>query len=231
MRAIIMALGLLLGATAASASERSDHLNACQNWTDLEKSAISCTELIRSNSFAKGDVAALFMNRGAIKARLGLFEEAKADLMYARNLNAGLEDVSFWLGFASLETREYKTAAEHFDAFLARKPDHTIASVNRAIALWSTGETESAIAALDEVTQRSPDHASAWFQKGLMQAALGRIKPAMNDFHKAMNLKDNPEYMKCTAAAVLAADDKNRGKKDAAIANECQATMFEKPQD
>jgi len=231
MRAVIMALALLLCATAASASERSDHLNACQNWTDLEKSAISCTELIRSSSFAKADVAALFMNRGAIKARLGLFDEAKADLMYARHLNASLEDLPFWLGFVAMETGEYRTALAHFDVFLATRPDHTIARVNRAVALWSTGESESAIAALDDVTQRAPQHASAWYQRGLMQAALGRIKPAMNDFRQAMNLKENPEYMKCAAAAVLAADDQNRGKKDAAIADECQATIVEKPAD
>jgi tetratricopeptide (TPR) repeat protein len=229
MRALLIACATFLSITLAAASPPADKLEACVNWSDMKRTEITCTDMIESRTYAGGDLARLFVHRGAIRAKLGAFVEAKADLTSARGIDPASVTPHFWLGYIAMATKQYKSAVEYYDVYLASLPDSPVARTNRAVAVWSLGDAGGAFSELARVTESKPEYANAWFQRGMMLAALGRIKPAMNDFRKAYDIEQSSQHTRCMTAAILASNDENLGKPDAAIADSCRAVVFSKP--
>jgi tetratricopeptide (TPR) repeat protein len=229
MRAFLIACATILSITAAAASPPVDKLEACVNWSDMKRTEITCTDMIESRAYSGADLARLFVHRGAIRAKLGALQEASADLNNARGIDPASVAPHFWLGYVAMAAKQYENAIEYYDVYLAKIPDSPVARTNRAIALWSLGDTNGAFSELGQVTQSKPEYANAWFQRGVMLAGLGRIKPAMNDFKKAYDIEQSPQHTKCVCAAILAANDENLGKQDAAIESACRGKVFAKP--
>ena len=229
MRALLIACVTVLSITAAAASPPADKLEACVNWSDMKRTEITCTDMIESRIYDGADLARLLVHRGAIRAKLGALQDARADLNNARGIDPASVTPHFWLGYLAMAEKQYRSAVDYYDVYLARFSDSPVARTNRAIAIWSLGDTNGAFAELAQVTRSRPDFANAWFQRGMMLAGLGRIKPAMSDFKKAYDIEQSPQHTKCVSAAILAANDENLGKPDAAIADACRAMVFAKP--
>lgn len=54
-----------------------------------------------------------------------------------------------------------------------------------AQALWSAGQQQAAIAALDQLLERQPDQARWWLYRGRYALSQGQAEPALNAFQKA----------------------------------------------
>ncbi|NLI79608.1 MAG: tetratricopeptide repeat protein [Candidatus Riflebacteria bacterium] len=94
--------------------------------------------------------------RGWVRFKLGEIDKAIADLERALAIRPAYLLARYNLGLAWYLSTDYAKALDCFDQVLAAKPDHTKASLFKAITLAKTGKAPEAIALLDELQKRLP---------------------------------------------------------------------------
>ncbi len=95
------------------------------------------------------------------------------------------------LGVALMGQYDYDAASQAFEDALAAAPDHPEIKVNLAIARFNRGrkedqDIEKSTELLEEVLRESPDHARAWYFKGIVLQHLGRAEEAIPCFEKVL---------------------------------------------
>lgn len=101
----------------------------------------------------------------------------------------------------------FKKAIEAYDKVLAESPSNSV-TVDRAIAVFYSGQPTQAISDLEAFTQKTPDFAPAWANLGNFYLALGDVDKAKADLQKAIDLdKDGSQGVKQFAESRIQAID------------------------
>ena len=85
--------------------------------------------------------------------------------------------------------RVYQEAVRTYDKVLKRKPDNTIAWIDRGHVLSKLRRTEEAVASYEQAIKIKPDSHLAWVGKGNALFTLGRHQEALSALEKALEIK------------------------------------------
>ena len=78
-------------------------------------------------------------------------------------------------------------AVDYYDTYLADNPGAKSATVDRAICVFYTGDTEGAIAALEALVAEDPSFAPAWANLGMFYESADRTDDARDAYQKAID--------------------------------------------
>ena len=137
----------------------------------------------------KPDYAEAYNNRGAVKDKLGRYDDALADYAEAIRLKPDHANPYFNLGTAKAKLGRYDDALADYAEAIRLKPDHDGAFYNRGIAKAKLGRYEDALADYAEAIRLKPDHDGAYNNRGAVKDALGRYNDALADYDEAIRLK------------------------------------------
>lgn len=84
-------------------------------------------------------------------------------------------------------------AIGYFDRYLALNHSNS-AKVDRALCQYYEGDTDAALAALQQITTDAPDFAPAWANLGLLYENSGETDQAKDAYQKAADADPNDEY-------------------------------------
>ena len=137
--------------------------------------------------------AEVYNDRGALKGRLGQYEDATADLDQAIHLDPDLAEAYINRGKAKHGAARHEDAIADFDQAIRLRPDLAQAYSNRGATKNILGRYEDAIADFDRVIRIDPDHAEGYFYRGNANLGLGRHEAAVADYTHAIRL--NSEFV------------------------------------
>jgi tetratricopeptide (TPR) repeat protein len=98
------------------------------------------------------------------------------------------------LGVAYLSTNQIDKALYIFQEGVKQKPDWVEGNFNIALIKYNNGDYESAIAYIDNVIRKNPEHLKAHYVRGRCLIKLGDVKNAQKAFIKELNI--NPSCIK-----------------------------------
>lgn len=110
---------------------------------------------------------------------------AEDELGVARDFLGDTADVHALAGEIARRRSDLDKAREEADAALAADPDHLRALMLRADLTLDAGEAESALEALDHLTELAPDVSVVLNRRGLALERLGRLEEAEASFRLA----------------------------------------------
>ena len=169
----------------------------------------------------KPDYAEAYNNRGAVKDKLGRYDDALADYAEAIRLKPDHASPYFNLGTVKAKLGRYDDALADYAEAIRLKPDHDGAFYNRGIAKAKLGRYEDALADYAEAIRLKPDHDGAYNNRGAVKDALGRYDDALADYDEAIRLKpDLAEAYGNRGNAKNALGLKDEARKDFGIALE-----------
>lgn len=136
---------------------------------------------------------------------------AKEAFNQALSLAPGLNEASFMLAAAYLETGEVKLAETEAQKLYSRKPDYPGLSVLMGDIRLRQGRTREAIQAFETFSKNNPNDAKGFARLALAYRAAGNGKKAVENAERAVSL--NPDLTDTLAIAIsidLASRDFNR---------------------
>ena len=101
--------------------------------------------------------------------------------------------------YATDETSEqhvldlFNQAIGYYDRYLELN-DSAVVKANRAMCVLNTGDTEGALAALQQVTVDNPDYGPAWANIGMIYEYQQNTEKAKEAYQKAIEVDKNDEY-------------------------------------
>lgn len=117
--------------------------------------AISCSERAMENQSEED--AALYYWTGISYFSLGQYDEGKANLLRASELDDSLENLYFYLGVCCFSLEEYKTAATYFTLSANRNETVERSIYNRALCELMTGNYTATKQDLETVASQQAD--------------------------------------------------------------------------
>ncbi len=155
------------------------------NSGEYDKAVTEYSEILKFNP---NDVRMLY-NRGRAYEELKDFENAKNDFEKALELDPN--NFQVLLSLANLHHKEknytnallYSSRAEEIPGAPA------MASFIKARALHQMGKSDQALTAYADAIKRDKDFGQAYYNRGLLKVALGRIGSACEDFQLANSLE------------------------------------------
>lgn len=84
-------------------------------------------------------------------------------------------------------------AIDYFDRYLELNDSNT-AKVDRALCQYYRGDTSTATAALEQITQDAPDFGPGWANLGMVYEQAGDTDKAIEAYQKAVDADANNEY-------------------------------------
>lgn len=106
-----------------------------------------CTRALREQAMTRGNRAATYVNRGVLRMREGMYEEALADYSEATELRPELGAAYLNEGAAHIYRKDFQSAIAPLDrAIELESADLFAAHYNRAIARENTGDVAGAYA-------------------------------------------------------------------------------------
>ena len=90
--------------------------------------------------------------------------------------------------------KQYEKAIEYLDYLIVFQPTNKEAGGLKIQLLQETGNTDKAIAELEEATKKSPDNKRYWLQFGDLLSNLGRYEEAIDKYEKALALDANYDF-------------------------------------
>jgi tetratricopeptide (TPR) repeat protein len=88
--------------------------------------------------------------------------------------------------------KKYEDAIRNLDYLITLKPSNKEAGGLKIQILQETGNTDKAIAELEEATKTSPDNKRYWLQYGDLLSSMGKYEEAISKYESALKL--DPEY-------------------------------------
>jgi tetratricopeptide (TPR) repeat protein len=123
-------------------------------------------------------------------------EAARADQALAEKTPAVIALDHYLPGLSALEARKKGQGVKHFEAALRVEPTHYWSLMRLGYCLTDWGEQEqdfaAAAAAFSGCILKRPDHAHAYYCRGISYLKLGRYENALADYTKAVEL--NPMH-------------------------------------
>lgn len=123
---------------------------------------------------------------GRIRLERGAAREALADFERALASRTETAQALFGQGLAWLALAEPARAADALARAHERAPQDDAVAFHHALALGRSGAAQAALAILDELVARQPDHAKAWFEMGNLLQDAGRHAEAAAAFGQAL---------------------------------------------
>ena len=131
------------------------------------------------------DYADAYNDRGALKGKLGQYEDAIVDLDQAIHLDPSMPEAYVNRGKAKHGVARHDDAIADFDQAIRLRPDLTQAYSNRGATKNILGRYEDAIADFDQVIRIDPNHAEGYFYRGNANLGLRRHEAAVADYTHA----------------------------------------------
>jgi tetratricopeptide (TPR) repeat protein len=183
---------------------------AYQGGGDKEQAFTAFTRVVevsKDTSYAAGDLRleAAYYYLGAMHLERDEFDEAVESLLAALAIEPTDADAMYVLGNAYRAQGEYEGAVavyglatsyvpdfreayEGMAAAAAEQGDSSTATYARAMIRLFSGEVEAAVGELEQVTQQSPDNASAYFGLGYGYEQLGQASKALAAYQQSVSI-------------------------------------------
>jgi tetratricopeptide (TPR) repeat protein len=121
-------------------------------------------------------------------------QASRADSLYKAlktdSLNAGGH---VKLGDLLYDTQNFERAAIYYRRALALDPTLVDAQVDLAVSLHQSNRSGEALAELNDVLSRQPQHVIAHFDRGVILEFLGRLGEAEEEYMRVLELDARPE--------------------------------------
>ena len=183
--------GTCLALAIATGAAQADVIADCNQVREPKLRLRACSDII-SGSYAAGEKAIAYRNRGSARADAGAGEQALGDFTEAIRLRP--DEVAGYVGRAPvrLALRDLDGAIANYSEALRRAPGTASFHVGRGHAHFVRGDTTAAIADLSEAIRFNPQSASAYNHRGLAYRRSGDLAHAVDDYSAAIDI--NPVY-------------------------------------
>jgi Flp pilus assembly protein TadD len=183
--------GTCLALAIATGAAQADVIADCNQVREPKLRLRACSDII-SGSYAAGEKAIAYRNRGSARADAGAGEQALGDFTEAIRLRP--DEVAGYVGRAPvrLALRDLDGAIADYSEALRRAPGTASFHVGRGHAHFVRGDTTAAIADLSEAIRLNPQSASAYNHRGLAYRRSGDLAHAVDDYSAAIAI--NPVY-------------------------------------
>lgn len=131
--------------------------------------------------------------RATVYHKLGLLDEALADLDRAVELDPKNPRLRNNRGFLRLSKQQFVEALADFEEANRLAPQYASAYNNRGLVEIAQGRFRQALVDLDKALERDPNYVDAYNNRGFAYLQLGRLDRALSDFNQAIEL--NPQYV------------------------------------
>jgi eukaryotic-like serine/threonine-protein kinase len=150
----------------------------------------------------------LIIGRSLLAA--GRFEEARAELVHAIDLEPQHFWAHYYRGVASSRQGRAAEAVEAFSVCLALSPGSSACYHNRALAQAELGTVEQALRDYTHALELDPDLSAAAFNRGVLHARGKRYREALRDFQYALDHGADPVAVRPALLQVQRATDEER---------------------
>jgi tetratricopeptide (TPR) repeat protein len=120
------------------------------------------------------------------------YKESALEFEKALQINPGLAEAYYGLGYVYSSTKNYPEAAAYFDKALEASPNYVEAYIGLAYVASILGNYEQAIEYYQKVIKMKKDHLETYNGLGFAYASLRKNKEAIGYFKEALRV--NPEY-------------------------------------
>ena len=153
----------------------------------LQDSAVAC--------YTKpypAEAATALVRRANTLIQLGRHRNAVADLYEYERLISGHLPATFYYGrfLSEMKCRMYQQALEDIDRAIRLSPREALFHLQRAVLLYSVGETTEAISSAQKSVELAPDFAEAYRILGICQMENKDTEAGKNNLKKAAELGD-----------------------------------------
>ncbi|MBI3755575.1 MAG: tetratricopeptide repeat protein [Deltaproteobacteria bacterium] len=118
--------------------------------------------------FAKGKLANMHAEIGAIYQGLGLYKEAADEYKKAIVLRPTFVDIKNKLGIVYRDVRDYSKAVKELEEAISINPEYTPARINLGITFFTMGQVEKAKAEWLKVLHKNPNDTKAQMYMNLV---------------------------------------------------------------
>lgn len=164
---------------------------------DAKRAAAACTRLLEATDTSSPARAKWLAKRALHEQRLGLLDEAVADLGRAIELTPS--DPEFYLERGAVHggLEDFDSALADFDHAIALDPRPGIGYTNRATVLEKKGEYARSLSDYDRAVKLIPENWVAWDGRCWVRAIVGNdLHGALNDCNRALSLNPaNPNSL------------------------------------
>ncbi|MEE8154009.1 MAG: tetratricopeptide repeat protein [Phycisphaerales bacterium] len=147
------------------------------------------TTVVESGAATSGDYA----SRGNINMQLGNFAEAVTDYDTALDLDPTNISYVQFRAWVALSAGQYEKAVDDYSRMLEINPDEPYARHNRGFAKFQLRDYDGAIKDLRRAVRMSPNNARAHADLARILHADGRLKDAMKQADRAVDLQQISE--------------------------------------
>lgn len=133
----------------------------------------------------------LITNRGSVRMRLGLLQEAINDFSVAIRLQPNEAPAYFNRGLANHKLKDFQRAvADYSDTIkLKLQPENAYIYTYRGLAKCELHDFQGALADYTEAIKLQPDSAVAYHYRGLIKDKLNDLQGALADYNEAIRLQ------------------------------------------
>lgn len=111
--------------------------------------------------FARGKLANMHADLGAVYGGIGLYDEAIREYTKALDLCPGFVDLRVRLGNVYRDMGRHESAISEFERAKSLKADYVPARIHLGVTLYSVGRVTEAIAEWEDVLRNDPNNKSA----------------------------------------------------------------------
>jgi len=147
------------------------------------------TDLTRALELDNKD-AGLYVRRGKIYEKKGMWDKALEDYSQAIGSKPNSENYSI-RGFAYMNHTDYAEAIKDFDRAVTLDPGNSNVWLFRGLNYAMKGDLGAAVFNYTEYIRKVPSNYFGYARRAWAYKEMGRLKPALQDFNKAIALKSD----------------------------------------
>lgn len=188
---VFLLAGALLWASAFAADMTRVQALAAVEQTDAAVRLAGVDRLAEIGTTADGDQ--MLAQLGDADPRIREAAESAVWQIWSRSGDPEI-DALFARGLVQLRLSALNDALATFDEIVKRRPAFAEGWNKRATIYFLLGQSDKSLADCDEVLKRNPRHFGALSGAGQIQMQLGRLRPALQFFRRAVEVHPNLEW-------------------------------------